>query len=92
VRTHPDIGLTTTLLQGDNNLFQTCHNNWEQAVRTHPDIGLTTTLLQLVRRSLTTYALLYSTKSILEVIVQIKFYFIFNSLQILKKLNRLYYK
>ena len=24
-----------------NNLFQTCHNNWEQAVRTHPDIGLT---------------------------------------------------
>jgi hypothetical protein len=35
----------------DNNLFQTCHNNWEQAVRTHPDIGLTTTLLQLVCRS-----------------------------------------
>jgi hypothetical protein len=27
-------------LQGDNNLFQTCHNNWEQGVRTHPDIGL----------------------------------------------------
>jgi hypothetical protein len=32
-------------------LFQTCYNNWEQAVRTHPDIGLTTlttTFLQLV--------------------------------------------
>jgi predicted nucleotidyltransferase len=24
---------SSTLLQDDNNLFQTCHNNWEQAVR-----------------------------------------------------------
>jgi translation elongation factor EF-G len=47
---------SSTLEQGDNNLFQTCHNNWEQAVRTHPDIGLTTTLLQLVCRSVTTHA------------------------------------
>jgi hypothetical protein len=39
---------SSTLKQDDNNLFQTCHNNWEQAVRTHPDISLTTTLLQLV--------------------------------------------
>jgi hypothetical protein len=40
------INLVTT--QGDNNLFQTCHNNWEQAVRAIS--GLTTTLLQLVCR------------------------------------------
>jgi hypothetical protein len=38
--------------------FQTCHNNWEQAVRTHPDIGLTTTLLQLDCKSVTTCAFL----------------------------------
>ena len=27
-------------------MFQTCRNNWGQALRTHPDIGLTTTSLQ----------------------------------------------
>jgi hypothetical protein len=41
-----------------DNLLQTCHNNWEQAVRTHPDISLTTTLFQLVCRSVTTSAFL----------------------------------
>jgi hypothetical protein len=40
----------STLLQVDTNLFQTCHNSWEQAMRTHPGSGLTTTLLQLVIR------------------------------------------
>jgi hypothetical protein len=25
----------STLLQDDNNLFQTCHNNWEQALRAY---------------------------------------------------------
>ena len=49
---------SSTLWQGDNNLFQTCHNNWEQVVRTHPDTGLTTTLLQLVCRSVTICAFL----------------------------------
>jgi hypothetical protein len=39
-------------------LFQTCHNNWEQAVRTHPGIGLARTLLQLVCRPVTTCAFL----------------------------------
>jgi hypothetical protein len=51
--------LVTSLLpspyyQGDINLFQTCHNNWKQAVRARHNIGLTTTLSQLVCRSLTT--------------------------------------
>jgi hypothetical protein len=45
---------SSTLWQGDNNLFQICHNNWEQAVRRYPDISLTTTLLQLVCRFETT--------------------------------------
>jgi hypothetical protein len=35
---------SSTLQQGDNNLFQTCHNNWEKALQIHPDIGLTTIL------------------------------------------------
>jgi hypothetical protein len=30
--------MPSSLLQVVNSLFQTCHNNWEQAVRTHPDI------------------------------------------------------
>ncbi len=43
---------SVTVINLVTTLFQTCHNNWEQAVRTHPDIGLTTTLLQLVYRFL----------------------------------------
>jgi hypothetical protein len=58
----------STLKQGDNNLFQTCHNNWEPAVRTHPEIGFITTLLQLVCRSVTTCAFLCAcTKFIMSI-------------------------
>jgi hypothetical protein len=28
------------LYEGDNKLFQTCRNNWEQALRTHPETWL----------------------------------------------------
>jgi hypothetical protein len=36
---------SSILKQSGNNLFETCHNNWEQAVQTHPDIGLTKTFV-----------------------------------------------
>jgi hypothetical protein len=51
---------TVTVNQGDNNLFQTYHNNWKQAVRTHrlSKNLVTTNLLQLVSRSVTTCAFL----------------------------------
>ncbi len=36
------------MLQDDNSLLQTRHDNWEQTVRTEPDTDLPTTLLQLL--------------------------------------------
>ena len=49
--------MSSSLLQVVNSLFQSCYNNWEQAVRTHPVDKLleqncyksAASLLQLVR-------------------------------------------